>query len=51
MTGSGRLRLMAATRPGFGSLKRRFDPDGVFASAIPLPEGKTLPVTLETHSL
>jgi FAD/FMN-containing dehydrogenase len=32
-------------------LKRRFDPDGVFASAIPLPEGETRPGTFETHSL
>ena len=24
------------------SLKRHFDPDGVFASAIPLPEGRAL---------
>jgi hypothetical protein len=30
-------------------LKRRFDPDGVFASAIPLPDGETFPVTFETH--
>src|SRR5204862_5788461 len=25
------------------SSKRRFDPDGVFASAIPLPEGRCIP--------
>jgi hypothetical protein len=30
-------------------LKRRFDPDGIFASAIPLPEGETSPVTFETE--
>jgi FAD/FMN-containing dehydrogenase len=30
---------MAAMPPGFRVLKRRFDPDGVFASAIPLPVG------------
>jgi hypothetical protein len=34
-----------------GALKRRFDPDRVFASAIPLPEGWTGPVTFETHFL
>ena len=33
------------------ALKRRFDPDGVFASAIPLPEGQVGPVPFETHSL
>jgi len=32
------------------ALKRRFDPDRVFASAIPLPEGWIGPVTFETHS-
>jgi FAD/FMN-containing dehydrogenase len=32
------------------ALKRRFDPERVFASAIPLPEGETFPVTFETHS-
>jgi hypothetical protein len=31
-------------------LERRSDPDGVFSSAIPLPEGSTGPVTFETHS-
>jgi FAD/FMN-containing dehydrogenase len=33
------------------ALKRRFDPDRVFASAIPLPEESTSPVTFETHIL
>jgi len=32
------------------ALKRRFDPDRIFASAIPLPEGESAAVTLETHS-
>jgi hypothetical protein len=32
------------------AIKRRFDPDRVFASAIPLPEGWASPVTFETHS-
>ena len=38
MIANRRQGLMAATPPG-SALKRRFDPDGVFASAIPLPEG------------
>ena len=32
------------------ALKRRLDPDRVFTSAIPLPEGWTGPATFETHS-
>jgi FAD/FMN-containing dehydrogenase len=36
--------------PRLRALKRRFDPDRVFASAIPLPEGETDPVTFETLS-
>jgi FAD/FMN-containing dehydrogenase len=31
------------------ALKRRFDPDRVFASAIPLPEAASGPATYETH--
>jgi hypothetical protein len=38
MTANRRRQLTATTRPGSVALKRRFDPDRVFA-AIPLPQG------------
>jgi hypothetical protein len=41
---------MAGNAARLQVLERRFNPDGVFASAIPLPEGETRPVTRETHS-